>query len=340
MTPAYSIKENHLLTDYNTFHVSASAKYFVELSNESMVSDFLTSEFHKRGPLFVLGGGSNVLFTKDFEGIIIRPMIYGIDTDHGKGTVVKLKVGAGENWDKFVQYCVDHNLGGIENLSWIPGLVGASPVQNIGAYGVEVKDNVVKVEGYSLETGKKFSLGEKDCRFTYRDSIFKNELKGKVIITHVTFKLFKEPVFNTSYPDLQKEMDEYAETTLHNIRQAIIKIRKYKLPDPAETGNAGSFFKNPVIDADRAADLKRFFPDVPLYQTKDGNYKISAAWLIDRSGWKGRKCGNAGTHNRQPLIIINHGGATGDEIYHCAMKIRKAVMNMFGICLEPEVNIV
>ncbi|HEX2396405.1 MAG TPA: UDP-N-acetylmuramate dehydrogenase [Bacteroidales bacterium] len=336
----YSIKENFQLAGFNTFHVAAIARYFIELNDESSVRDFLKSEMRDQYPVLVLGGGSNVLFTKDFPGVVIHPLIRGIAVESEKGSIVCLKVGAGENWDGFVQYCVERNLGGIENLSWIPGLVGASPVQNIGAYGMEIKDNVEKVEGFFIDSGKKFSLSANECRFAYRDSIFKNDLKGKVIITRVVFKLNREPVFNTSYPDLLKEMDEYSDTTIHNIRQAIIKIRKFKLPDPAETGNAGSFFKNPVVSEERCSELRRFFPSIPIYIMHDGSYKISAAWLIDQAGWKGKSCGKAGTHKRQPLIIINHGDATGEEIYQCSLKIRKAVMNQFGIRLETEVNII
>jgi UDP-N-acetylmuramate dehydrogenase len=336
----HSIIENFPLLDYNTFHVAAMARYFVELTDDKSVTEFLSVTSGKHEPVFVLGAGSNILFTQDFKGTIIHPAIRGIETSADKGSTVIVKVGAGEKWDDFVQYCVDRDLGGIENLSWIPGLVGASPVQNIGAYGMEIKDNVEKVEGYMIGTGKEFSLKGRECQFAYRDSIFKNELKGKVVITHVTFRLNREPVFNTSYPDLRKEIDEYDDTSLHNIRQAIIKIRKLKLPDPSELGNAGSFFKNPVVSIDRVSELKRFYPGIPAYTMTDSLVKISAAWLIEQSGWKGKRYGNTGTHKRQPLIIINHGNATGKEILHCATIIQKAVMNKFGVKLEMEVNII
>lgn len=336
----HPIKENHPLIDYNTFHVAANARYFIEVNDESSVRDFLNTGSYTSLPVFVLGGGSNVLFTKDYPGTIIHPLIRGIEVAGEKASEVKLKVGAGENWDDFVRYCVDHNLGGIENLSWIPGFVGASPVQNIGAYGTEIKDNIEKVEGYLIGTCKKFSLHARDCKFAYRDSIFKNELKGKVIITHVTYRLTREPVFNITYPDLQKEMEVYSDATLQNIRQAIIKIRKFKLPEPSDIGNAGSFFKNPVLTNDRVTELKRFYPGIPVYAIDDSTSKISAAWLIEQSGWKGKNYGNAGTHKRQPLILINRGNATGLEILQCALKIQKAVMNNFGVKLEMEVNII
>lgn len=336
----YSIKENFPLVSYNTFHVTATARYFVELNNESSVRSFLNSRAFEQIPLLVLGGGSNILFTQDFKGVVIHPLIKGIEVTEEKKSHVFLKAGAGENWDSFVQYCVDHNLSGVENLSWIPGFVGASPVQNIGAYGTEIKDFIENVEGYTIQTGKKFRLRANDCRFEYRDSIFKHDLKGKVVITHVTFRLNKDPLYNISYPDLKEEMNNYEDTTIRNIREAIIKIRKFKLPDPAETGNAGSFFKNPVLEVDRAAELKKYYPSVPVYAMNNDTSKISAAWLIEQAGWKGKNFGNAGTHKRQPLIIINRGGATGEEILKCAQKIQKAVMNLFGVRLETEVNII
>ena len=336
----YSIIENFPLAGHNTFHVASTARYYVKLSNESMISDLVHSGMCENNPVLVLGGGSNLLFTKDFPGIVIHSLIRGIDVIHKKGNNIMVKVGSGENWDGFVQYCVDRNLSGIENLSWIPGLVGASPVQNIGAYGMEIMNNIENVEGYYINNGKKFLFSPRECHFGYRDSIFKNELKEKVIITHVTFRLSSEPVFATSYPDLQKEMENYPDTTIQNIRQAIIKIRTYKLPDPEEYGNAGSFFKNPLVTENQSSGLKRFFPGVPLFQMTDGRNKISAAWLIEQSGWKGKKYGKVGTHKRQPLIIINYGGATGEEVFQFSKKIQKAVMNKFGIKLEPEVNII
>ncbi len=335
----YSIHENFPLESYNTFHVKAFSRYFVELSDEEQVNVFLKTR-NTDHPVFVLGGGSNVLFTREFPGTIIRPAIRGINLVKEKGTTVFIRAGAGENWDGFVHYCVAQNLAGIENLSWIPGTVGASPVQNIGAYGVEIRDCIEVVEGFYIDSGKKFMFTANDCRFGYRDSTFKNELKGKVIITHVVYRLTRESLFNTTYPDLLKEMDQYSETTVENIRKAIIKIRKFKLPDPDELGNAGSFFKNPVISAEKHNELKLHFPGMPVYAKNDGTNKVPAAWLIEQAGWKGRKYGNTGTHKRQPLIIVNHGGATGAEILECAMKVRSDVMRMFGIKLEMEVNVI
>ncbi|MBN1143765.1 MAG: UDP-N-acetylmuramate dehydrogenase [Bacteroidales bacterium] len=334
------IQENAELFDRNTFHVAAKARYFVEISDIDSVNEFLASDLAAGNSLFILGGGSNVLFTGDFDGVILHPAIKGIDLVSEGVDHVVVRAGAGENWDDFVDYCVRNNWGGIENLSLIPGTTGASPVQNIGAYGVEVMDFIDTVEGLYIKERKPFKLKAKDCRFSYRNSIFKTELKGNVIITRVSYRLRKKPLFNTRYPDLEKELNNYDETTVANIRKAIITIRTNKLPDPAEQGNAGSFFKNPVVTKAQSESLKPFYPTMPEYNMKDGSVKLSAAWLIDQCGWKGRSCGKAATHKKQPLIIINRGGASGKEIYDCAQKIQKSVMNHFAIRLEMEVNIV
>ncbi|MFO7370768.1 MAG: UDP-N-acetylmuramate dehydrogenase [Bacteroidales bacterium] len=336
----FEIQENTELVERNTFHVPAKARYFVEISDIHSVTEFLASDLVTRHSLFILGGGSNVLFTGDFDGVVLHPAIKGIEVAGEEDDHVVLRAGAGENWDDFVDYCVRNNWGGIENLSLIPGTIGASPVQNIGAYGVEVMDFIDTVEGFYIKERKPFKLKAKDCRFSYRNSIFKTDLKGNVIITRVSYRLRKKPLFNTHYPDLEKELNNYDETTVANIRKAIITIRTNKLPDPAGQGNAGSFFKNPVVTKALSESLKPFYPTMPEYVMKDGTVKLSAAWLIDQCGWKGKTCGNAATHKKQPLIIINRGGATGKEIYDCALKIQKSVMNHFAIRLEMEVNIV
>jgi len=333
------IKEDFPLINYNTFHVAASSRFFVECNDIPSVRDFLSSTPASVRPVFVLGGGSNVLFTKDFNGLIIHPVIKGIVKTGEKGGSVRVSVGAGEEWDGFVQYCVNREWGGIENLSMIPGTVGAAPVQNIGAYGVEVMEFIESVEGYQISNGKELQLSAKECRFTYRDSIFKRELKDQLIITRVNFRLSKNHSFNTDYPDLKKELNNYSETTLKSIREVVMAIRSNKLPDPSLTGNAGSFFKNPVIRKEQANSLLSFYPYIPLYGCAEGRTKLSAAWLIDQCGWKGKRWGKAGTHKKQPLIIVNHGGATGEEILQCALKIQKAVMNKFAIKLEMEINI-
>lgn len=333
------IKENFPLIDYNTFHVAVRARFFAECNDIPSVRDLLSSTLSSVRPVFVLGGGSNVLFTKDYNGLVVHPCVRGIDKTEEKGGSVLVSAGAGEDWDGFVKYCVEREWGGIENLSMIPGTVGASPVQNIGAYGVEVMDFIESVEGYLISKGKELRLSVKDCRFSYRDSIFKGELKDQVIITKVNFRLRRNHSFQTEYPDLKRELDDHSEITLKSIRKAVMAIRSAKLPDPSVTGNAGSFFKNPVISKEQADSLQRFYPGIPVYGSGEGRTKISAAWLIEQCGWKGKKLGKTGTHKKQPLIIINHGGATGEEILQCAIKIQRAVMNRFAIKLETEVNV-
>jgi UDP-N-acetylmuramate dehydrogenase len=287
----------------------------------------------------VLGGGSNILFTGDFDGLILRPVITGIEITGETDGEVWVRAGAGENWDNFVKYCVDNGYGGTENLSLIPGTVGASPVQNIGAYGVEIKDIVERVEAVRLEDGRQVSLNTAECRFSYRDSIFKHELKDRMIITHVTFRLSKNHALHTHYSDLEKELGKYPEISIATIRKAIISIRRNKLPDPEILGNAGSFFKNPFISREQAGSIRKHYPAMPGHAYADGTVKLSAAWLIEQCGWKGKKLGETGTYKRQPLILVNYGSASGDEILKCALKIQKSVMNNFAIRLEMEVNI-
>lgn len=334
-----AIMEYFPLLKFNTFQVQATARHFITIEDIPSVHDFLSSSLSDVMPRFVLGGGSNVLFTRDYEGVILHPVLKGIEAAGEDTGSVLLRVGAGEEWDNFVEYCVSNHLGGIENLSFIPGTVGASPVQNIGAYGREVSEVIEQVDAIDLSNGHLISLSCKQCRFSYRDSIFKKELKDQVMITHVTFRLDKKPLFITTYPDLEKELDNFPETSLKTIRQAIISIRKGKLPDPAITGNAGSFFKNPIVDNEKAALLRKFFPNIKGFETHTDTVKLSAAWLIEQCGWKGKRWGQTGTHKNQPLILVNHGGATGEEILQCALKIQKAVMNKFAIKLEMEVNI-
>jgi len=332
--------ENQSLANLNTFHVEAASRYYLELYNVDDIRQFTASAWNRKGLKLILGGGSNVLFTKNFDGLIIRPRITGIEKTGETADTVFIRAGAGEEWDRLVEYCVNKNLGGLENLSLIPGTAGASPVQNIGAYGTEVSDVLVKVEAIELDSGNEIILDTNDCRFSYRNSIFKQELKNRVIITHVTFRLSKNHRFNTAYPGLQKELDNYPETTIQNIRKAVIKLRRDKLPDPAEIGNAGSFFKNPVITGDQLSFLRTSFPDIPSYDAAPGLVKLSAAWLIEQSGWKGKRLGMTGTYNKQPLIVINYGNATGMEIFECALQIQRAVMNRFALQLDMEVNII
>ena len=334
-----AIKENVSLLQLNTFHLDAKARYLIEFSHAVEIRDFLNTDLSAFGPRLVLGGGSNILFTGDFEGIIIRPLITGIKLVRETEDFVWIKAGAAEVWDDFVSYCVENGFGGIENLSLIPGTVGASPVQNIGAYGVEVKDVIEMVDMIRMEDGQEISLSARDCRFSYRDSIFKHELRDKMIITHVTYRLSKKHTLHTRYADLERELNNHPDTSIRTIRNAVIAIRQNKLPDPRDLGNAGSFFKNPFIGRDQANAIRKHYPEMPGHAYPDGSIKIPAAWLIEQCGWKGKRTGETGTYKKQPLILVNYGKATGDEILNLSLKIQKSVMNNFAIRLEMEVNI-
>ncbi|MBN2213753.1 MAG: UDP-N-acetylmuramate dehydrogenase [Bacteroidales bacterium] len=332
--------ENFSLKKYNTFGVEARAEYFIELTSADQIREFIKTGQFKTLPFLVLGEGSNVLFTTDFNGIVIRPLIRGIEKTGETAEHVLLKVGAGENWDEFVKYCVENNLGGLENLSFIPGSVGACPVQNIGAYGVEVKDKIEYVEAIELSGNRIVKYAASECIFDYRYSIFKEKLKNKVIITRVVFRLDKEPKYVTKYGNIEKELDKYPETNLQNIRQVVINIRTEKLPDPSRLGNAGSFFKNPVVTGDTLKHIHQFYPKIPYWKIDEDKYKISAAWLIEQCHYHKKRIGRTGTYPKQPLVIVNYGQATGKDILNLAKKIQKAIKNHFAIALEPEVNII
>jgi UDP-N-acetylmuramate dehydrogenase len=291
-------------------------------------------------PKLILGGGSNILFTHDFDGIVIYPDLKGHELVNQTEENVWIKAYAGENWDQFVAYCVGQNWSGIENLSLIPGNIGACPNQNIGAYGVEVKDVIESVETIDLQTGSIHKFSNVECQFGYRNSIFKNEAKNKYIITSVTFKLSKKQVFKINYDLVAEELKNFPEVNIASIRQAIINIRRRKLPDPSQLGNAGSFFKNPVVSLEIYGAIQSEFPNVPSYRVGELLVKIPAAWLIETCGWKGKRLGNVGTYDAQPLVIVNYGDASGNEIFDFARKIQESVLNRFGIDLEMEVSIV
>lgn len=335
-----TLLENISLKKYNTFGIEARARYYIELASADEIRDFINTRQFRTVPGLVLGEGSNILFTGDFDGIVIRPLIRGIGVTGETAEHVYLRAGAGENWDGLVKYCVENNWGGLENLSLIPGSVGACPVQNIGAYGVEVKDAVEYVEAIDISGNRLVKYTASECMFDYRTSIFKKKLRNKTIITSVTFRLDKKHKYLTKYGDIEKELDNYPETNLQNIRQVVINIRNSKLPDPASLGNAGSFFKNPVVKEDTLEHIRQFYPKVPFWEAGNNSFKLSAAWLIGQCHYDKKKIGDAGTYPKQPLVIVNYGNATGKDILELAEKIRKAVKNHFAITLESEVNII
>ncbi len=331
--------ENHSLKNYNTFGIEAKARFFFEFTEPEDLEEFLNSNNSwKTERLIVLGQGSNILFMDDFDGLVIHPKVPGIKAINEDRTFYYVEAGAGEVWDEFVDFCVNYNLGGVENLSLIPGNVGAAPVQNIGAYGQEVCQVVDRVKGFDLETRQLSEFSADECRFAYRDSIFKNYLKNRFIITSVVFRLDKFPEFKLGYGDVEQKVKEKGDLNLQNIRKTIIEIRSSKLPDVQELGNAGSFFKNPAVVKEIADNIKAEYEKVPMYPTSDEKVKLAAGWLIEQAGWKGVREGNCGVHKDQALVLVNYGGATGKEIYDFSEKIKQSVFEKFGVELEREVN--
>ena len=314
------------------------ARQFLQLETAEEVS-IAIDEYLRHQPYYILGGGSNTLFTKDFDGTIAHPIFNGIEKMEETSDFVVLRVSAGEPWENLIQYCIKHQLYGIENLTAIPGFVGSAPVQNIGAYGVEVKDTVQKVEGFIISTGKPFALTNAECQFGYRNSIFKQLLKNDCIITYVWFKLSKRKQFTLSYQGLAKALQERElPLTLRNVSDCVRKIRESKLPDPKIIGNGGSFFKNPVVPIEHYRELQVQHSDLVAYDASDGGKKLSAGQLIEKAGWKGKRLGNAGTWKNQALVLVNYGGATPKEVLEVAENIIQDVNNMFDITLEMEIN--
>lgn len=332
------LQEYYSLKKHNTFGIEASARYFFEFETSEEITNFLRANDIADTNYLIMGGGSNLLFTEDFDGLVLHPNVKGIEVIEEDDETVLLRVGSNEDWDEFVGWTVDQNYYGIENLSLIPGVVGAAPVQNIGAYGVEVCEVVEKVEAISIETKNPVEFSNMHCEFGYRNSVFKNEYKNLFIITHVQFRLKKKGEFKLAYGAIQKELEAYDEVNLKNIREVVIKIRESKLPDPEVLGNAGSFFKNPVVEKELADKLKAKHENMPVYPVSDFETKIAAGWLIEQCGWKGKQIGDAGVHKNQALVLVNHGNAKGCEILQLANDIRKSVLFQFGIKLEMEVN--
>lgn len=337
------IQENISLKLYNTFGINATARYFAKFTSISELNELFHFEFsNKEIPTLVLGGGSNILLTQDYNGLVAINEMQGIEVINQDTLHVYVRAAAGENWHRLVVYCVENNLAGVENLSLIWGSVGASPMQNIGAYGVEVKDVFYQLEAYNIKEKKTQVFSAKDCEFGYRESVFKRKYKGQFVITSVTFKLNKKPVFNTSYGAIQQELDKMGvhELSIAAISQAVINIRQSKLPDPKEIGNAGSFFKNPTIPKQQFEKLQTEFPAIVGYIAKDDTVKVAAGWMIEQCGWKGYKKGDAGCHSKQALVLANYGNAKGIDIYNLSTEIMHSVEAKFGIILEREVNII
>ncbi len=331
------------LKPYNTFGIEAYAKELIRLDSIHEAIHLFESKKIDLEQLLILGGGSNVLFTKDFEGTILLNCIKGIELIDEDESNVYLKVGAGENWHQFVLYCIQNEYAGLENLSLIPGCVGASPMQNIGAYGVEVKDLITKVDAIDLTNGQIVQFTNEECRFGYRTSIFKTSHKNQFLISHVSFQLKKRPEFKISYGAIQQQLKDSGiephQISIKAISDAVITIRESKLPDPKKTGNAGSFFKNPVVSKSVFEPIQNKHPDIPNYLDK-GGIKIAAGWLIEKAGWKGFRDGEFGVHEKQALVLVNHGSAKGKDIFKLSEKIIEDVKKKFGIELEREVNII
>jgi len=333
------IQSNISLKKYNTFGIDVTAKYFAHFTSIDALNEIL--EFKQLSTL-VLGGGSNLLFTKDFDGIVIKNEISGIEMVDEDADYVYVKVGAGENWHQFVLHCINNNWAGVENLSLIPGNVGASPMQNIGAYGVEIKDVFYSLEAYHLQEKAIEIFTLQDCAFGYRESVFKKKYKNQFVISSVTFKLKKIPIFNTSYGAIEQELEKMKvkEMSIKAISDAVINIRLSKLPNPADIGNAGSFFKNPEVEKNTFNILQAAFPAIVGYNLPNSKVKLAAGWLIEQCGWKGFREGDAGCHAKQALVLVNYGNAKGNQIFELSQKIINSVKAKFNVVLEREVNII
>lgn len=338
MTIRPSIQYDFSLRQYNTFGLDARARAYAEVTSLSVLAAICSDSSLSALPRLVLGGGSNIVLTRDFPGLVLHMRMKGIDIAAENDDVTLVRAAAGENWHEFVLWTLEHGLGGLENLSLIPGNVGAAPIQNIGAYGVEAKDYIDSLRAYDFQSGTIITLNNADCLFGYRDSIFKQELQGRVIVLEVTFALPKKWQANVGYADVARKLEEggISEPSAQDISAAVVAIRSAKLPDPALIGNAGSFFKNPVVNASQHAALQSTFPGLVSYKQPGAAYKLAAGWLIDQCGWKGRAKGAAGVYEKQALVLVNLGGATGADIICLAEAIQKDVFERFGVQLEPE----
>ncbi|RZS97184.1 UDP-N-acetylmuramate dehydrogenase [Cecembia calidifontis] len=336
-----NIQENISLLPFNTFGIDKKARFFVQAKTEEDVKAALLKSKELKIPVFVLGGGSNILLTKDIDALVIKIEIQGIQVLKDNEDEILVEVGAGENWHQFVMFCIENNWAGVENLSLIPGTVGASPMQNIGAYGVEIKEVFHHLKAINRQTLEEEIFDWEACKFGYRESVFKNELKDQFIIVRVIFRLRKKPVLHVAYGAIKQTLEEMGISNpgIKNISDAVIQIRQSKLPDPKQIGNAGSFFKNPTIPKEQFEALKAEFPEIPSFPMEEG-VKVPAAWLIEKAGWKGKTFGKIGVHKFQPLVLVNYGGADGTEIQDLSRKIQESVQHKFGILLQPEVNFI
>lgn len=334
------LQENISLLPHNTFGVDSYARYFMEYDSVSELQEILQSDVFKNNRFLHIGAGSNILFTSDFDGLILHSKIKDIEIYKETSDEIFLRVGGGEVWDDFVIYAVNNNYGGIENLSLIPGEVGASAVQNIGAYGVEAKDVIEFVETVEVETGLIVKFTKEECRYSYRESIFKKEKKNKYIVSHVVFRLKKKPVFNIEYGNIAEQLKNENKIDLQTIRSVVIKIRNEKLPDPKFLANAGSFFMNPIIPLSQYDALKEDYPNIPGYPLFQSYVKVPAGWLIEQCGWKGKSYGEAAVYEKQALVIVNKGGATAEDIIGLSEQITASVKNKFDIEISPEVNFI
>ena len=337
------IQKEVILTDLNTLGLQSVAPLFIDITAESQLKELGESRFFTDQSPFILGGGSNVLLNERLSVPVLKMSIPGVEITHDDGKNVEVKVGAGENWHKFVSWAVRNGFGGVENLAFIPGTMGAAPIQNIGAYGVELESHFASLKAYDLKRKEFHTFNKEECEFGYRDSIFKRELKGVMVVTSVTLRLHKKDhVIHDSYYALKDYLhqNKILNPGVEDIYKAVIDIRQSKLPDPSMIGNAGSFFKNPVIEQSQFNELKSDWEGIPGYPDGAGSVKVPAAWLIEKAGWKGLRIGNVGTYKTQALVIVNHGGATGKEVVEFSKKIQQSVSELFGIDLIPEVNII
>ena len=333
------IEKNIPLQAFNTFGFDETAEEFARFNSSEELTELL--QHNKNKPLFILGGGSNILLTKKVEGLVLKNDIKGIKIIEENDDFVIVESGAGEIWHNFVLHCIKQNWSGLENLSLIPGSVGASPMQNIGAYGVEIKDVFAYLLAYNIASEEIEKFDAEQCKFGYRESIFKQSLKGKYVICYVAFKLSKQAIKNTTYGAIEDELNKLGITdpSIQDISKAVIAIRQSKLPDPALIGNAGSFFKNPIVPETIVDTLKEIYPDIPNYPSVTGMRKLAAGWLIEKAGWKGKNYGNYGVHKNQALVLVNYGGSTGKEVFDLSSEIIRDIKTKFNIELEREVNI-